>query len=146
MGKLTARKIKMTQVWRNDAVVPVTVLKFEGSDAEKPLFASLKDGDVVRVSGISKGKGFQGVVKRHGFGGGPRTHGQKNRLRAPGSIGHTAAQRVIKGKRMAGHMGGDRVTLKNLVVVEVQPDAALFMVKGAVPGMRGSKIEVRTKE
>ena len=71
-----------------------------------------KEGDVVNVIGTVKGRGFQGVVKRHGFGGGPKTHGQKNRYRAPGSIGSTALQRVVKGRRMAGRMGGNRVTVK----------------------------------
>ena len=101
-----------------------------------------KEGDVVRVSAITKGRGFQGVVKRHGFSGGPKTHGQKNRHRAPGSIGNTTPQRVIPGRRMAGHMGVDRVTIKNLQVVGVDKEKNLLLVKGAVPGARGGLIEI----
>ncbi len=102
-----------------------------------------KKGDIVDVSGISKGKGFQGVVKRHHFAGGPRTHGQSDRERAPGSIGQTTTPgRVYKGKRMAGHMGLDRVTVKNLMVVEVNDKG--LVVKGLVPGPITGLLEVRT--
>ena len=101
------------------------------------------EGDLVRVSGTSKGRGFQGVVKRYGFHGGPKTHGQKNRFRAPGSIGSTAFQRVVPGRRMAGRMGSDRVTVKNLEVVGVDAVKHLLMVKGAVPGARGGLLEIR---
>lgn len=101
------------------------------------------EGDSVEVSGISKGKGFQGVVKRHRFKGGPRTHGQKHSEREPGSIGSTWPQRVIKGKRMPGHMGTDRVTVKNLKVIKIIPEKNLMAVSGAIPGPRGSLIEVR---
>lgn len=101
-----------------------------------------KKGDFVNVSGVSKGKGFQGVVKRHGFAGGPRTHGQSDRERAPGSIGMTTTPgRVFKGKRMAGRMGGKRVTVKKLQVVEVRDDG--LIVKGLVPGAKGGLLEVR---
>ena len=105
-----------------------------------------KEGDLVEVSGITKGKGFQGVVKRHGFHGGPKTHGQKNRLRAPGSIGSTAMQRVVKGRRMAGRMGGDRVTVKNLEIITVDPENNILEVKGAVPGRKGTLLEIRKIE
>jgi len=101
------------------------------------------EGDTVHVSGISKGKGFQGVVKRHGFHGGPRTHGQKHSEREPGSIGSTWPQRVIKGKRMPGHMGVDRVTVRNLKVLKIIPEKNLMAVSGAIPGPRGSLVEVR---
>lgn len=104
--------------------------------------SSFKEGDSVRVVGISKGKGFQGVVKRHGFAGGPQTHGQKNRQRAPGSIGSTAPQRVVPGRRMAGRMGGDRVTMKNLTVVKVDQEKNLLMIRGAIPGARGGLVEI----
>lgn len=104
---------------------------------------SFKEGDLVKISGLSKGKGFQGVVKRHGFAGGPKTHGQKNRWRAPGSIGSTAPQRVYPGRRMAGRMGGDRVSLKNLEIAAVEKDKNLLMIKGAVPGARGGLLEIR---
>ncbi len=102
-------------------------------------------GDVVQVSGITKGKGFAGVVKRHGFHGGPRTHGQKHTERSPGSIGGgggRAGGRVAKGMRMAGRMGADRVTVKNLKVLVVDAAAGKLVVSGAVPGRRGTLVEV----
>jgi large subunit ribosomal protein L3 len=99
-------------------------------------------GDVVDVSGISKGKGFQGVVKRHGFSGGPRTHGQKHNERQPGSIGGGLRARVPKGMKMAGRMGADRVTVRNLTVLAVDPERNELIVEGAVPGRRGTLIEV----
>ncbi|KKW19725.1 MAG: 50S ribosomal protein L3 [Parcubacteria group bacterium GW2011_GWA2_51_10] len=102
-------------------------------------------GDVVEVSATSKGKGFQGVVKRHGFHGGPRSHGQKNKERSPGSIGGggRAGGRVAKGMRMAGRMGGDRVTVKNLRVLQVDPSAHILVISGAVPGRPGTLVEIR---
>ncbi|MDP3726814.1 MAG: 50S ribosomal protein L3 [bacterium] len=101
-----------------------------------------KPGDIVDVLGISKGKGFAGVVKRHHFKGGPRTHGQSDRERAPGSIGQTTTPgRVYKGKRMAGRMGHERVTIKNLRIVDVS-DTALF-IKGLVPGPKNSLIMIK---
>lgn len=100
-------------------------------------------GDKVTASGTSKGRGFQGVVKRHGFGGGPKTHGQKNRFRAPGSIGNTSPQRVIPGRRMAGHMGDVRVTVKNIIVREVDAEHGIIALEGAVPGAPGSLVELR---
>lgn len=100
-------------------------------------------GDIVTVSAVSKGKGFQGVVKRHGFGGGRRSHGQKHSEREPGSIGATGFKRVIKGLRMAGRMGGDRITVKNLTVLQVNPAENLILVKGAIPGRPGTLVEVR---
>lgn len=98
------------------------------------------EGDKVRAVGVSKGKGFQGVVKRHGFGGvGQATHGQHNRLRAPGSIGASAwPSKVFKGIRMAGQTGGDQVTVKNLQVVKIFPEKNLMLIKGAIPGHKGS--------
>ena len=98
------------------------------------------DAGWVDVIGTSKGKGFQGVVKRHGFGGvGQSTHGQHNRLRAPGSLGASSyPSRVFKGMRMAGRTGGDRVTMQNLQVIKVMPEHNLLLVKGSVPGAKGS--------
>lgn len=113
---------------------------FIGDQLKPTLF--FKKGDIVTISGISKGKGFQGVVKRHAFAGGPRTHGQSDRERAPGSIGQaTTPGRVYKGKRMAGRMGGERVTIKGLKVVEVKDDGLL--IKGLVPGAKGSLLEIK---
>lgn len=93
-------------------------------------------GDIVDVIGFSKGRGFAGVVKRHHFKGGPASHGHKDNLRAPGSIGAGGVQRVFKGMRMAGRMGGDQVTIKNLEIVEVNPQENILYIKGAVPGGR----------
>ncbi|HLD01533.1 MAG TPA: 50S ribosomal protein L3 [Patescibacteria group bacterium] len=101
----------------------------------------LKPGDIVQVTGISKGKGFAGVVKRHGFKGGPRTHGQSDRERAPGSIGQTTTPgRVYRGKRMAGRMGQDRVTVKNLKVVVVDTENHQILISGVIPGPRDSYV------
>ena len=100
-------------------------------------------GDKVRVSGTVKGRGFQGVVKRHGFHGAPATHGTKHAHREPGSVGATWPQRIIKGKRMAGRMGGNRVTVKNLTIADVLSGNNLLILTGAVPGHRGSFLEIK---
>jgi large subunit ribosomal protein L3 len=102
-------------------------------------------GDTVEVAAVSKGKGFQGVVKRHGFKGDKASHGRKHSHRAPGSIGGggRAGGRVIKGMRMAGRMGGDRVTVKNLTVLAIDADSHTLLISGAVPGRRGTLVEVR---
>lgn len=106
---------------------------------------TFSEGDVITVTGISKSKGFQGVVKRHGFAGGRRSHGQKHSEREPGSIGATAPQRVLKGTRMGGRMGGDRITVKNLKIVKIDKDNNLILVSGAVPGRRGTLVEIIAK-
>lgn len=120
------------------------------SDSPSEIGASIHvsiftQGDIVAVSAVSKGKGFQGVVKRHGFHGGPRSHGQKNKERAPGSIGGggRAGARVIKGMRMAGRMGGNRVTVKNLKVLQVDPATNTLVISGAIPGRPGTLVEIR---
>lgn len=100
------------------------------------------EGDAVTITGVSKGKGFQGVVKRHRFAGGPRSHGQKHSEREPGSIGAGGVQRVFKGRRMAGRMGGDTVTQKNVKVVKVDAENGILYVHGAVPGRRGSLLAI----
>ncbi len=103
-----------------------------------------KAGDVVNVTGISKGKGFAGTVKRHHFRGGPKTHGQSDRHRAPGSIGSTTTPgRVFKGMRMSGHMGSQRVTVRNLEVFEADSARNLLLLKGAVPGTRNSLLLIK---
>jgi large subunit ribosomal protein L3 len=99
-------------------------------------------GEEVRVSGITKAKGFQGGVKRHGFRGSAKTHGHKHDLRAPGSIGATTPQHVVKGKRMAGRMGGTRSTSKNLKVAYIDKEKNIIGVKGAVPGVIGNVVEI----
>ena len=103
-----------------------------------------EEGGFVDVVGTSKGKGFQGVVKRHGFGGvGQRTHGQHNRLRAPGSIGACSyPAKVFKGMRMAGQTGNERVTIQNLQVIKILPEHNLLMIKGSIPGSKGSIVIV----
>jgi len=103
------------------------------------------EGEFVDVQGVSKGKGFQGVVKRHGFGGvGQVTHGQKNRLRAPGSVGASSyPSRVFKGMRMAGRTGGENVTVQNLRVLKVVADKNLLVVKGAIPGHKNSYVIIQ---
>ena len=100
-------------------------------------------GDIVSVSATSKGKGFQGVVKRYGFKGGNRSHGNKHAERQPGSIGATGPQRVFKGTRMAGRMGFDKVTVKNLKVLDIDKEKGLLYISGAIPGRRGTLVEVR---
>ncbi|MEA2510573.1 MAG: large subunit ribosomal protein [Thermomicrobiales bacterium] len=101
-------------------------------------------GELVDVTGTSKGRGFQGGVKRHGFRGGPKTHGQSDRHRAPGSIGASATPgRVLKGMRMAGHMGHDRVTVQNLKVLRVDAERNLLLIEGSVPGHNKALVLIR---
>ncbi|MBU2974204.1 MULTISPECIES: 50S ribosomal protein L3 [Zobellia] len=125
------------------------VVEFQGFDEGYKLGDTVGvdvfvEGEFVDVIGTSKGKGFQGVVKRHGFGGvGQATHGQHNRLRAPGSIGAASyPARVFKGMKMAGRMGGDRVTVQNLRVLKVVPEKNLLVVKGAVPGHKNAYVTI----
>lgn len=111
-----------------------------GDTIEASVFAT---GDKVEVSSISKAKGFQGVVKRHGFKGGPRSHGQKHSERAPGSIGTAGFQRVFKNMRMAGRMGGDRITSKNHKIVKVDLESNQIFIEGAIAGRRGTLVEIK---
>ena len=116
---------------------------FEGLNLGESINVELfEEGEFVSISGTSKGKGFQGVVKRHGFGGvGQATHGQHNRLRAPGSIGAASyPARVFKGMRMAGQMGNKTVTIENLQILKVLTDKNLLVVKGSIPGAKGSTV------
>lgn len=133
---------KKKREFRNREWHPIDMAQLKEGD--EVTVETFKEGDKVLVSGVSKGRGFQGVVKRHGFGGGPKTHGQKNRFRAPGSIGSTAFQRVVPGRKMAGHMGDERVTIKNIVVAQVDKDKNLIFLRGAVPGARGGLLEIRS--
>lgn len=118
----------------------------EAKEGDSIDVSQFEKGDVVMVSGVSKSKGFQGVVKRHGFAGGPRTHGQKHSEREPGAIGGgaRAGGRVAKGMRMAGRMGGDRITVKNLKVLAVDKENSQMLLSGSIPGKRGTLIEVRS--
>ncbi|OGI62582.1 50S ribosomal protein L3 [Candidatus Nomurabacteria bacterium RIFCSPHIGHO2_01_FULL_39_220] len=111
----------------------------EGDTIDVSIFAP---GDLLQISSISKGKGFQGVVKRHGFSGGPRTHGQKHSEREAGSIGGGLRTHVPKGMRMAGRMGSDRITQKNLKVVSIDKENNIILVKGAIAGKRGTLVEI----
>jgi large subunit ribosomal protein L3 len=196
---LLGRKIGMTQIFKNDFLIPVTIIlagpnyvvgvKTKEKDGyssvilgfgykknlPKPVKGILKDlgnfevirefrlpfdpefkvgdvldvdifeiGEYVNVSGERKAKGFQGVVKRHGFSGGPKSHGQEDRLRHPGSIGGTNPQRVIKGKKMAGKISPLRVTVKNLEIVDILPEHHLLALKGSVPGANKKIVEIRS--
>jgi len=125
------------------------VIEFQGYDKEYKIGDSIgvdhfEEGEYVDVSGISKGKGFQGVVKRHGFAGvGQATHGQHNRLRAPGSIGAASyPARVFKGMKMAGRMGGNKIKVMNLRVLKVVPEKNLLLLKGCVPGHKNSYLTI----
>jgi len=199
---ILAQKIKMTQIFQDDKIIPITLLEAGpvvvtqiktkerdgycavqvGFGSKKKISKALKghlkdlgnfrwvkefrideseinnykvgdkidvslfqEGEKIKISGTSKSKGFQGVVKRHGFHGGPKTHGQKNRLRAPGSIGPTHPQHVVKGRKMAGRMGGKRITLKNAKIVKIIPDKNVICIKGAIPGKRGELVEIVTQ-
>ena len=131
-------------------VAKTKVVEFQGFDQDLNLGDTVgvdhfEEGEFVDVSGISKGKGFQGVVKRHGFAGvGQATHGQHNRLRAPGSIGAASyPARVFKGMRMGGRMGGDNVTVKNLKVLQIFADKNVIVLEGAVPGANNSYLNIR---
>ncbi len=117
--------------------------KIEGLEKGSTLDVSIfEPGDEITVSAISKGKGFQGVVKRHKFAGGRRSHGQKHSEREPGSIGATGIARVLKGTRMGGRMGSDTVTVRGLKVLQVNPEENILVVSGAVPGRKGTLVEV----
>lgn len=151
-GTVKAKKVKKAQQGQQgDAATAVEFRprdskneSIDGIEAGATLDVSLfEPGDMVAVSAISKGKGFQGVVKRHGFAGGRRSHGQKHSEREPGSIGATGPARVFKGLRMAGRMGGERITVKNLKVVQVNKDENILLIAGAVPGRKGTLVEVR---
>ena len=133
------KKINKNLKWLKEFRIDSTELKI-GDEIKPEIFEA---GDKVNIIAISKGKGFQGVVKRHGFHGGPKSHGQKDRHRAPGSIGASWPQHVIKGMRMAGRMGGDRITVKNLEVVEIDKENNLIAIKGAIPGRRGMLVMIR---
>lgn len=119
----------------------IDILKYKEGD--KINVSIFQEGDLVKITGLSKGKGFAGVVKRWHFSGRPATHGTKHELRTPGSVGSSFPERVIKGKKMAGRMGHERVTIKNLRIVKVDPEKNLIAVQGAVPGARGTFLEIR---
>lgn len=134
--KVSGKKIEMTQIFDQEGnVVPATLIEVKA--------AEFKEGDRVKISGVSKGKGFQGGVKRWGFAGRGASHGVKHEARTLGSVGTSFPQRVIKGRKMPGRMGHNRVTVKNLKIVKVDAENNLIAVKGAVPGRRGTLLEIR---
>lgn len=135
LGHTKGATFRTLKEFRVDEIPAVSVGDVVNADVFAP-------GDKVAVSGVSKGKGFQGVVKRHGFAGGRRSHGQKHSEREPGSIGGGLRTRVPKGMRMAGRMGGDRITVKNLEVLSVDNKTNTIIVKGAIPGRPGTLLEI----
>ena len=137
--ELIAQKLKMTQLFKEKNVYAVTVLKIK----ETADFSLLKEGTKVNIQAKTKGKGFQGTVKRWGFSGGPTTHGQKDRLRAPGSIGATTPQRVIPGKKMAGRMGNKKRLVRNLEVMKVDAENKIIYLKGPIPGPYKSECRIK---
>ncbi len=139
LGHFKKANVKTVRFIKEFSVLTDREMKL-GDEIKVDLFQA---GDKVKITGYSKGRGFTGVVKRHGFRGGPLTHGQSDRLRAPGSLGQSSyPSRVYKGIKMAGHMGNKRVSVSGLIVVKVDPEKNLLFVKGAVPGARNSYLEV----
>lgn len=148
--KKTVNKAAEGHAKKAGTVAKRKVVEFQGFEEEYKLgdlitVEQFTEGEFVDVSGVSKGKGFQGVVKRHGFAGvGQATHGQHNRLRAPGSIGAASyPARVFKGMRMAGRMGGDNVKVENLRVLKIVPEKNLIVIKGCVPGHKNAYVTIQ---
>jgi len=117
----------------------------EFSKGKEMTLEQFEIGDIVNVAGTSKGRGFQGVVKRHGFHGSPASHGHKDQLRMPGSIGAAGVGKVFKGTRMPGHMGNEMITVTNLEIVEVDKEKNILAVKGAIPGARNSLVYIKAE-
>lgn len=134
IGQFESLKLKPEKIFELETTINHQI----GDQIKVDLF---HEGEKINVSGVSKGKGFAGTVKRHGFKLGPKTHGSNN-YRQPGSIGSMFPQRVIKGRRMAGHLGSQKVTTKNLEIVKIEPEKSLIMVSGAVPGARNSWVKL----
>lgn len=135
--KFVGTKLKMTSVFKDGRQYGVTPIKL----ADSHDVAALKAGTRVMISGISKGHGFTGGVKRWNFRGGPATHGQKNRHRAPGSIGNTTPQRVLPGRHMAGRMGNERITYRNILILDIDAEKKVVHFNGSFPGITGKKVE-----
>jgi len=151
LGFSEAKRLKSPQKGNRKGLGQFKYLRELGEDDAEAIkvgdrvdVSLFKPGDLVDITGISKGKGFAGVVKRHHFAGGPKTHGQSDRHRAPGSIGGTTSPgRVFKGMRMAGHMGSNQVTMRHLEIFEADPTRNLLLVKGAVPGARNGLLIIK---
>lgn len=148
-GAMRSYKVTKSQAGHQKGLEPVKFLRDFGAEnvdsverGDLITVETFVEGDRVEVIGTSKGKGFAGVVKRHHFRGAPASHGHKHDLRAPGSIGAGGVQRVFKGMRMAGRMGNDQVTVKNLEIVAVNPELNEIFIKGAVPGGRGGLLMI----
>lgn len=143
-------KLKDKKVTKSRKDKPYRYLKeFKGDVSEhkigdKITVSIFEQGDKIRVSSITKGKGFQGVVKRHGFSGGPATHGHRHVLRTPGSIGSAFPEKVFKGKKMPGRAGGKRITIKNLKVGLIDEKNNLIAISGSISGPNGSLVEIRS--
>lgn len=143
MGHIKGANLKLAPKFFHEAVCSEEDSNNLKPGAEIKISDVLTPGDIIKVTGTSKGKGFQGVVKRHGFHGGPKTHGQSDRERHPGAIGSTTTPgRVYKGKRMAGRMGGDAVTIKNLLVMDVISEKNILLVSGLVPGAKNGLLTI----
>jgi large subunit ribosomal protein L3 len=141
-GHFVKSGIKPAKYLREFKGFDISKLKL-GDEIKADIFSS---GEFVNIVGISKGLGFQGVVRRHHFSGGPITHGQSDRVKAPGSVGPSSyPSRTFKGQRMAGRMGGDRVTVRNLKIVKIDIGNNLILVKGAIPGKKNSIVEIKKK-
>ncbi len=141
MGHLGRNKLPALRYLREFRLPEADVDVEEGQEIKVDVFET---GERVDVIGVSKGRGFAGTVKRHGFNRQPKTHGQSDRERAPGSVGAGSTPgRVVKGKRMAGRMGNDRVTIKNLEVVRIDPEHNLLAVRGSIPGSRGGIVMIK---
>jgi len=136
--KFLGVKLKMTSVFKDGRQYGVTPVKLTGEME----VTDLKAGARVMISGISKGHGFAGGVKRWNFRGGPKTHGQKNRHRAPGSIGNTTPQRVLPGRHMAGNLGNERITYRNMLILDIDAEQKTLLINGSVPGITGKKVEI----
>jgi large subunit ribosomal protein L3 len=146
LGHAKGKALKYFKEFRPSTALGINELPKVSSTVDVSAFAV---GEKVEVSAVSKGKGFQGVIKRHGFHGGPRSHGQKHSERSPGSIGGSggrAGGRVAKGMRMAGRMGSDRVTVRNLAVLQVIPETGELVIAGAIPGRVGTLVEIKGME
>jgi large subunit ribosomal protein L3 len=137
-NQIEAKKLAMSQLFVNGKMVPVTLLEVQNSQE----LDALKPEDKVKVSGVSKGKGFQGVVKRHGASGGPASHGHRHVLRTPGSTGSRFPQHTLKGRKMPGQTGRKLVSLRGIKIMAVDKDTGLIAVKGAVPGGRNAKVKL----
>ncbi len=140
LGHFAKAKLEPRRVLREIRTEPVEGMEV-GQEVKVDMFYV---GEQVKVTGISKGLGFQGVMRRHNFRGGPKSHGQSDRMRAPGSVGASSyPSRTFKGQRMAGRMGGEKVTIRNLVVAGVDVEKNLLLLKGAVPGKKNSYLTIR---